>query len=79
MVYTAPFTIMFSLASATITSVMISLLFNGGRVGVRDLIYGTVAGAIATSSASAYVTKPVYGILFGFIAAAIQVLVMNTI
>lgn len=70
---------MFSLASATITSVMISLLFNGGRVGVRDLIYGTVAGAIATSSASAYVTKPVYGILFGFIAAAIQVLVMNTI
>ena len=70
---------MFALASSTITSIMISLIFNAGRVGVRDLIYGTVAGAIASSSASAYITKPIYGILFGFISSTIQVVIMNTI
>ena len=77
--YTGPFTVMYALASSTIASIMLSVLFNGGNVGVRDLIYGSLAGAISSASASYYVTNPVYGILFGFISAVIQVIVMNTI
>lgn len=70
---------MFALASSTVTSVMFSLLFNEGRIGVRDLIYGSIAGAISSAAASAYITNPVYGILFGFISAALQVIIMNTV
>lgn len=78
-IYTGPYTIMFALAASTISSSMISLLFHDGRLGIRDMIYGSIAGGISSSSAAFYVTKPVYGILFGFLSGIIQTLVMNLI
>ena len=70
---------MFALASSTVAAIMMSLLFNGGRIGIRDLIYGSLAGGISSASASYYITNPVYGILFGFISGVLQVILLNVV
>ena len=44
--YTGPYTVMFALASSTVAAIMMSLAFNGGRIGLRDLIYGSLAGGV---------------------------------
>lgn len=46
---------------------------------IRDIVYGPIAGGVIASSASFYVTNPVYGILIGAIAGLIQVIVMNVV
>lgn len=77
-IYTGPYTVWYSLAAATITSFAMSALLNGGLV-IRDIVYGPIAGGVIASSASYYVTNPVYGILIGIIAGIVQILAMNLV
>ena len=70
---------MYALAASTVAAIMMSLCFNGGRIGIRDLIYGSLAGGISSASASYYITNPVYGILFGFLSVVIQVIMLNAV
>lgn len=69
---------MYALAAATVSSFATSVLINDGLL-IRDIVYGPIAGGVISSSASFYVTNPVYGILIGIIGGIVQVVVMNTI
>ena len=76
--YTAPYAIMFAVAASTLSSVMVSVLFNR-NIGPKDMIYGSVAGIVISSTASYYITNPVYAILIGFIGGVIQTIFNNTV
>lgn len=76
--YTGAYTVMYALAAATVSSYATSVLINNGLL-IRDIVYGPVAGGVISSSASFYVTNPVYGILIGMIGGIVQVIVMNTV
>lgn len=66
------------MSAATLTSFMVSPLFNNGLL-IRDIIYGPVAGGVASVTASYWVVNPVYSIVIGVVSATIQVIVMNLI
>lgn len=51
---------------------------NNGIV-IRDVIYGPIAGGVASATASFWVVNPVYTIVIGVVSATIQVVVMNLI
>lgn len=57
---------------------MVSIFFNKG-VLIRDIIYGPIAGGIASSSASFWITNPAYAIATGIVSALVQVTVMNLV
>ena len=77
-VYTGPYSVIFALCAATITSFIISALINNG-VLIRDVIYGPIAGGVACSTASYWIVNPVYAIVIGVVSALIQVVVMNVV
>lgn len=77
-VYTGPYGVIFALCSATVTSFVLSALINQG-IMIRDIIYGPVAGGVASATASYWVTNPVYAIVIGVVAALVQVVVMNVV
>jgi len=70
-IYTAPISIMYGLAGSTVVCVGFSYFINA-KLMVRDVIYGTIAGGIAVSSASYYITNPVWAMLVGSVAGIIQ-------
>jgi ammonium transporter Rh len=76
--YTGPISVLFALCAATLASFLISSLFNDG-VLVRDIIYGPIAGGVATSTASYWILNPAYALTTGTVAAIVQVVVMNLI
>lgn len=76
--YTGPLTVWYALAASTIVSFIISPLFNNGIL-IRDIVYGPIAGGIASSTASYFIVNPVFGILIGFVAGFVQITVMNLI
>ena len=76
--YTVPILILFGMAASTLGSLSMSLILNH-RINVRDIIQGPTAGAIATASASYFITNPVYGLVIGCIAGIFQVLWQNFI
>lgn len=77
-VYTGPYSVIFSLCAATITSFVVSSLFNNGIL-IRDVIYGPIAGGVASSTASFWITNPVFALVIGVVSAFVQVIVMNVI
>jgi ammonia channel protein AmtB len=76
--YTSLYSVIFAMSAATLTSFMVSPLFNNGLL-IRDIIYGPVAGGVASVTASYWVVNPVYSIVIGVVSATIQVIVMNLI
>lgn len=76
--YTGPINVVFGLAAATFTSFAMSALING-KLQIRDIVYGPVAGGIATATASVYIVEPVWALLAGTVAGIIQVAGMNLI
>ena len=76
--YTAPYTVWYSLAAATVTSFALSPLFNDG-VQIRDIVFGPVAGGVVACTAAYYVVNPVYGMVMGTVAGAVQVVIMNLV
>ena len=76
--YTGPYSVIFALCGATIASFMMSTLLNEG-VLIRDIIYGPIAGGVASSTASFWIVNPVYAIVIGVVAGSIQVIIMNLI
>lgn len=77
-VYTNAYGVIFALCAATIASFVFSALFNDGIV-VRDIVYGPIAGGVASATATFWVVNPAYALVIGFVAATIQVIVMNFI
>jgi hypothetical protein len=76
--YTGAYSVIFSLCAATITSFLLSPVFNDGIL-IRDVVYGPIAGGVACSTASYWILNPAYAIAVGFVAGAVQVVVMNAI
>lgn len=76
--YTGPYVVWYALAASTLTSFAISAIFNNG-VLIRDVIYGSIAGGICSSTASYFIVNPVYGIIIGTTAGLVQVIVMNLV
>jgi ammonia channel protein AmtB len=76
--YTGAYSVIFSLCAATITSFLLSPLFNDGIL-IRDVIYGPIAGGVACSTASYWILNPVYAIIIGVFAGAVQVVAMNVV
>lgn len=76
--FTGAYTVMYSIAAATIASFATSMILHDGLL-IRDIIYGPIAGGVISSSPSFYVTNPVYGILIGLIAGIVQVVLMNKV
>lgn len=77
-VYTGPINTALGLGAATLTSFSISALING-KLQIRDIIYGPVAGGIAVATASVYIVEPVYAFAIGSFGALVQVFIMNLI
>jgi len=76
--YTGPINTVFGLASATIASFSMSALING-KLQIRDIVYGPVAGGIAVASSSIYIVSPVWSMFVGTTAGLLQVILMNTL
>ncbi len=76
--YTGAYSVIFALSAATLTSFMVSPLFNNG-VLVRDIVYGPIAGGVASVTAGYWIINPVYALVIGVVAAMVQVIVMNVI
>lgn len=53
-IYTGPINVVFGLTAATICSFAASSLING-KLQIRDIVYGPIAGGIATLTASVYI------------------------
>jgi hypothetical protein len=77
-VYTGPASVLFALCAATLTSFLLSPIFNDGIL-IRDIIYGPIAGGVASSTASYWILNPAYALATGVLAAALQIVVMNLI
>ena len=76
--YTGPINTVFGLASATLAAFSMSALING-KLQIRDIVYGPVAGGIAVASSSIYIVSPVWSMVVGTTAGLLQVILMNTI
>lgn len=76
--YTGAYSVIFALCAATIGSFMVSPIFNDGIL-IRDIVYGPIAGGVATVTASYWILNPVYAIVTGFVASILQVVVMNLV
>lgn len=77
-VYTGPYGVIFSLCAATITSFVVSALINKG-IMIRDVVYGPIAGGVASVTASYWIVNPVYALVIGVVAALVQVVAMNVV
>lgn len=76
--YTGAYSVIFALCAATIGSFIVSPIFNDG-VLIRDIVYGPIAGGVATVTASYWILNPVYAIVTGLVASILQVVVMNLV
>lgn len=76
--YTGAYSVIFSLCAATLTSFLVSPIFNNGIL-VRDIIYGPIAGGVASVTAGYFVINPTYALVIGLVSAAVQVAVMNLV
>jgi len=76
--YTGFYSVIFALCAATLTSFMVSPIFNNGIL-IRDIIYGPIAGGVASVTASYWVVNPVYALVIGVVSALIQVVIMNLV
>lgn len=77
--YTGPYGVIFSLCAATLCSFFVSPLFNNGGILIRDIVYGPIAGGIASVTASYWIINPAFALVIGFTASVIQVILMNLI
>ena len=74
--YTVPILIFFGMAASTLVSIGISSIINHSIL-VRDAVQGPLAGAIAVASAAYFITNPVYALVIGCVAGAIQTVWQN--
>ena len=74
----SPLSIWYSMAAAAISASAFSFLFNGNLIP-RDLINGTVAGGVASTTASVYLANPVWAMVLGAGAGFFQTLFQSTI
>jgi hypothetical protein len=42
---------------------------------IRDFVYGTISGGIAATSASFYITNPVFAMIIGSFAGILQTII----
>lgn len=51
---------------------LLGIIFGAFRFGFKMFIYSLIGGGVAVLSASAYISNPVYAILFGLAAGLFQ-------
>lgn len=73
--YTPLLCIIMSISGSTLTTMAFCLLFKGKLI-IRYLIYGPVAGAVIGGAASYYTSNPVYALVIGVIGGFVQVIAM---
>lgn len=76
--YTGFYGVIFALCASTLASFMVSPIFNNG-INIRDLVYGPIAGGVASVTAAYWVVNPAYALVIGFVAALVQVIIMNLV
>jgi ammonia channel protein AmtB len=64
---------LYSISSAVATSVAFSLVLNG-KLMFRDIITAPIAGGVVIGSAAIYIYNPLEALIFGFVAAILQVI-----
>lgn len=73
--YTPVLCVILSVSGSTLTTIALGLIFKG-RLVVRHLVYGPVAGAIIGGASSYYISNPVYATLIGCIGGIMQTIFM---
>jgi hypothetical protein len=58
-------------------SILISTIRHSPQIGIKDLIYGSIGGGIASFDSAVYVTNPVFGIITGMVGGFVQVGVLH--
>jgi hypothetical protein len=76
--YTPFLSIIFSVSSSLMGSMSIGFIFFT-RFRIRDLIYGTIAGAFSGGASSIFTSNIVYAMTAGFTGGAIQVIIHRLI
>ena len=74
--YIAPLSVWYAMASSTILATAISTLINSNIIA-RDMINGLVAGGVACCTAAFYFTNPVWPMVLGSTAGALQSVLQN--
>lgn len=64
---------LYCISSAVATSIAFSMILNG-KLMFRDIITAPIAGGVIIGSAAIYIYNPVEALIFGFIAAILQVI-----
>ena len=59
------------MGAGVVGSFCLSALIHGNII-IRDIIHGPIAGGIVVGSASFFITNPVYALVAGFAAGAVQ-------
>lgn len=65
--------VILSMTSSIITSVIVSLFFEL-KIGIKDLIFASIAGGIAIGASSDLITNPAGSLVIGILAGIVQVL-----
>lgn len=60
-----------AISSAVVTSLAMSAIING-KIRIKDLIYGTFAGAAIIGTSAVHIFSPVAAVLLGIIAGLLQ-------
>ena len=74
--YTPVLCIIMSISGSTLTVIALCLIMNGKLI-IRYLVYGPVAGAIIGGAASYYTSNPVYALVVGVIGGGVQAIMMK--
>lgn len=69
---TRVFSIVLAMSSAALLSIFLGYL----HYGFKLVIYSTVGAGVAVLSSSAYISNPVYAVVFGLSSAIAQILFM---
>ncbi len=62
------------MGAAVLGSFCVSTLIHG-RIVMRDIIHGPIAGGIVVGSSSLFITNPVYALVAGFAAGVTQTII----
>jgi hypothetical protein len=76
--YSGPTSLLLGMGASLVSAICVSILVNENII-IRDVVHAPIAGGIVVGSASFFISNPVYAIVAGFTAGAVQSLIQNCI
>ena len=76
--YLIPLNIVCGLVASTVGAMCTSALLNG-KLNIRDMVIGPLAGGVAVTTAGSYITDPVFSLTLGAFVGIFQVMIMNIV